>query len=131
MVCKFNGITGPAPPHVVRSDLRQLVEIVSISKMDSDQLVDYVYLYLTEGIYPSGVTVNQKRSIRKKARKFKMLNGELFYLNGRSCKSKVNVNDMLYRCSNINILQTPVEVRYIRNKEEQQRILKACHLDPT
>ena len=64
--------------------------------MDSDQLVDYVYLYLTEGIYPSGVTVNQKRSIRKKARKFKVLNRELFYLNGRSCKSKVNMNDMLY-----------------------------------
>ena len=77
--------------------------------------------------------VLQKRSIRKKARKFKVLNGELFYLNGHSCKSKVNVNDILYRYSNINILQTPIEVRYmdIRNKEEQQRILKACHLDPT
>jgi transcriptional regulator of aromatic amino acid metabolism len=24
-----------------------------------------------------------------------------------------------------------VELRYIQNKEEQQKILKACHLDPT
>ena len=38
---------------------------------------------------------------------------------------------MLYRYCNINVLQTPVEVRYIKNKEEQQRILTACHLDPT
>ena len=28
-------------------------------------------------------------------------------------------------------LQSDVQVRYIRNKEEQQRIIKACHSDAT
>ena len=29
------------------------------------------------------------------------------------------------------LLQSDVQVRYIRNKEQQQRIIKACHSDAT
>ena len=38
------------------------------------------------------ITVDHKRTIRKKAKKFKVVNGEHFCINVRSFKSKVNPN---------------------------------------
>ena len=41
---------------------------------------------ITEGTYPGGATANEKRVIRKKAKKFAVRNGELVYkkvLRGR------------------------------------------------
>ena len=38
------------------------------------------------------ITVDHKRTIRKKAKKFKVVNGEHFCINVRSSKSKVNLN---------------------------------------
>ena len=34
-------------------------------------------IYITEGTYPGGATANEKRVIRKKAKKFAVRNGEL------------------------------------------------------
>ena len=50
---------------------------------DSDlKLVEHAFLYLNEKTYPPDCTKNEKRSIRRKAEKLVVVNGELF------CKKK-------------------------------------------
>ena len=52
----------------------------SVSVNDSEHdLVQKAYIYITEGTYPGGATANEKRVIRKKAKKFAVRNGELVY----------------------------------------------------
>ena len=54
---------------------------------DDRDLVRKACTYITEGAYPAGATANEKRVIRKKAKRFAVRNGELFYrkiLRGRS-----------------------------------------------
>ena len=46
-----------------------------------DQLLEGVVHYISTGEYPSGCSENQKRSIRRKAKKFQIKDGELFYMN--------------------------------------------------
>ena len=45
-----------------------------------DDLVEQACQYLTAKTYPEGCTATRKRQIRKKAEKFKMVNGELYYM---------------------------------------------------
>ena len=42
-------------------------------------LVEKAYLYLTDGSYPEGATKNDKRSIRRKAGRLNIRDGELYY----------------------------------------------------
>ena len=49
------------------------------NNFDRKNLVQEAYTYLTEGIYPSAATSNEKRVIRKKSKKFSLHHGELFY----------------------------------------------------
>ena len=44
-----------------------------------EDLVEDVYIYVTEQRYRDGATENRKRAIRNKAKKFEVRNGELFY----------------------------------------------------
>jgi len=44
----------------------------------------YSYIYVTEGKYKEGVSVNQKRVIRKKAVNFRIVNGEMMTTMGHS-----------------------------------------------
>ena len=47
---------------------------------DSDlKLVEHAFYYITEKSYPPECTKNDKRSIRRKAEKLNVVNGELFY----------------------------------------------------
>ena len=47
---------------------------------DSDlKLVEHAFYYITEKKYPPECTKNDKRSIRRKAEKLNVVNGELFY----------------------------------------------------
>lgn len=55
-----------------------------------EELLDKVYLYLTEKRYADGTTENGKRIIRKKASKFAVIDGEM-YLNKKR-KGKVSCN---------------------------------------
>ena len=43
------------------------------------QLLEEAFAYRTEGKYPEGASDNKKRVIRKKANKFEVKDGELFY----------------------------------------------------
>ena len=47
----------------------------------STDLIDDVFLYLTELKYREGATTNHKRAIRNKCKKFSVRDGELFYTN--------------------------------------------------
>ena len=47
--------------------------------MELDDLVEEVYLYMTKKTYPDGCLLNRKRQIRKKAEKFEIVDGELYY----------------------------------------------------
>ena len=47
---------------------------------DSDlKLIEHAFYYITEKKYPPECTKNNKRSIRRKAEKLNVVNGELFY----------------------------------------------------
>ena len=62
---------------------------------DDDQevnLVDEVYTYVTEGNYPARASVNVKRIIRRKSKKFSVKDDELFYLNIKRCHKSSKIS---------------------------------------
>ena len=64
-----------------------------IHEMEKEnELVEQVYVYLSEGCYRGVLTENQKRVIRKKSKKFLFKNGELYYLNERRACGSSNVS---------------------------------------
>ena len=67
------------------------VKVSSLSTMDTEErdqeLVEQAYIYLTSTTYPPGCDENRKRVIRKKAKKFELKDGELYYKQKQ--KSKV------------------------------------------
>ena len=44
-----------------------------------NELIEQVFLYLMYSEYPDGASESKKRIIRKKAKKFVIIKGELFY----------------------------------------------------
>ncbi|KAL5497543.1 hypothetical protein EMCRGX_G014031 [Ephydatia muelleri] len=76
-----------------------------------ENLVEEAYQYLRRKSYPAGASEGRKRCIRRKAAKFVLKNGELFFKKMNKGKES--------------------EIRYVVNTEEQQRILHGCHNDPT
>lgn len=69
---------------------------------------DEVFYYLRDNKYPDDFMKDQKRNLRKKAQKFALDNGALFYIG-------MGKNDL--------------PRRWVYNKDEQQKILAACHSD--
>ena len=54
---------------------------ILLSSMHKDEdLIEQAYLYLTKKKYPEECTASRKRQIRKKAEKFTIVGGELYYL---------------------------------------------------
>ncbi|KAL5486856.1 hypothetical protein EMCRGX_G019392 [Ephydatia muelleri] len=75
---------------------------------------DAVVLYLTEARYPSESSDILKRAIRRKAAVCVVRDGVL-YVQKKKKDNSVNI----------------FELRFVRTREEQVKILAACHLDPT
>ena len=50
------------------------------------ELVEQAYVYLTSATYPPGCDENRKRVIRKKAKKFELKDGELYYKQKQKTK---------------------------------------------
>ena len=48
-------------------------------KVEIEDLLENVYIYLMEGRYQEGMSANQKRVIRKKAANFRIVNGEMIF----------------------------------------------------
>jgi len=57
---------------------------------DEVNLLDKVYLYLTEKRYADGTTENCKRIIRKKAAKFAIVDGEMHFTKKRKGKVRIS-----------------------------------------
>ena len=51
-----------------------------------EELLDKVYLYLTDKQYADGTSENCKRIIRKKASKFAVIDGEMYLIKKRKGK---------------------------------------------
>ena len=47
---------------------------------DEDRLTQHALNYKVKGEYPLFASDNEKRSIRRKAKKFEITNGEIFYI---------------------------------------------------
>ena len=91
-------------------------------------LVDSAFLYLTQFQYPNGCSDARKRAIRKKAWMFIIRDGVMFFKKKKKGKVMMKVKsfvDLQYLFLKI------VELRFIRTREEQLKILKACHIDAT
>ena len=65
----------------------------------TEQLIEQAYTYLREKTYPDGCSETRKRVIRKKAAKFEVKDGELYYKQKQN--GKVILVDLcvhLYLC---------------------------------
>ena len=71
------------------------------------QLVEFAIEYATSGVYPSGLSKDKKRAVRRKAGTLVVEQGEVF-LQRRQGRVKV-----------------------VTDKKEQERIVRASHADPT
>ena len=60
-----------------------------------------MYHYLTKNEYPSGVSEYRKREIRKKAKRFTVKDGELYYIQG---KTKHKVSFIIMGCLSYMVL---------------------------
>ena len=72
-----------------------------------EQLLQLAIEYVTTGTYPAGIAKDRKRAVRRKASTLVIDKGEVFV---RHHQRKVKV---------------------VVEKEEQARILRACHAEPT
>ena len=75
--------------------------------MAETKLYNDVFHYLRDSQYPEGCNKDQKRNLRKKALKFILENGALFFVANENSQPK----------------------RWVHDNEEQKRILHACHSD--
>ena len=66
-----------------------------------------VFNYLRDNEYPIDFSKDQKRNLRKKALKYVLEDGALFFIGQRKGEPK----------------------RWVHCQDEQQKILKACHSD--
>ena len=72
-----------------------------------EQLLQLAIEYVTTGAYPPGITKVRKRAVRRKAGTLVIDKGEVFVWHHRR------------------------KVKVVMEKEEQARILRACHAEPT
>ena len=75
--------------------------------MAETKLYNQVFQYFRDNQYPEGWTKDQKRNLRKKAQKFFLDDGALFFVANENSEPK----------------------RWVHDKEEEERILHACHSD--
>ena len=71
-----------------RGDFHNMASDVEGSSSDED--IEQVYVYKTKNQYPDGAHESKKRAIRKKAKRFVVKDGELYYIQGKT-KHKVSI----------------------------------------
>ena len=49
-----------------------------------EEIIEQVFIYRTKNQYPDGANKSKKMAIRKKAKKFVVKDGELFYIQGKT-----------------------------------------------
>ena len=87
------------------------MEIVSDSEKaevkPGDEILEYAIQYAQDGSYPPNITKEKKRAIRKRAALLTVDKGEVFFNRGDR------------------------KVKVVVSHDEQRRVLKACHSEPT
>ena len=67
-----------------------IMQVIMSDNYEEDvQLLQDAVLYVTEKRYREGSEKNWKRSVRRKANRFKIINGELLYI--KKDKKEVNI----------------------------------------
>ena len=61
------------------NDMDACVESMSDGREEGGDLIEEVYEYMTQRLYPLGCTERRKRTIRRKANKFVLKDGELYF----------------------------------------------------
>ena len=81
--------------------------------------------------YPEECASNRKRIIRKKSAMFTLRDGVMFFKKKK--KGEVTHCDIIIVANHIVtiIFIQVIELRFIRTRKEQLKILKACHMDQT
>ena len=72
------------------------VSLSELSQSDKD-LLQAVYNYLLDKIYPKSATKNEKRVIRRKATRFEIVDGELYFKKKKK-KSKEVLSCLVTMC---------------------------------
>lgn len=75
--------------------------------MGEKDAYDEIFNYLCDGSYPSAIDKDKKRNLRKKAEKFVLKDGALFYVGKRDSQPR----------------------RWVYSVDEQKQILAAWHHD--
>ena len=67
----------------------------------SDEDIEQVYVYKTKNQYPDGAHESKKRAIRKKAKRFVVMDGELYYIQGKTKHKVSNLIIFTYICNSL------------------------------
>ena len=106
-----------------------------MEKGSQEDLIEQACIYLMEKTYPEGCTLNRKRQIRKRAEKFNIVNGELYYAPKDKqvaiCVFPHRLSVFLSACLSLVDNHFCQMVRYVQERKEQLRVATACHVDPT
>ena len=73
----------------------------------ADEILEYAIQYAQDGSYPPNLTKDKKRAVRKRAALLSVDKGEVFFTRGKA------------------------KVKVVVSHDEQRRVLKACHSEPT
>ena len=72
-----------------------------------DEILEYAVQYAQDGSYPLNLTKEKKRAVRKRAALLRVDKGEVFFNRGER------------------------KVKVVISRDEQRRVLMACHSEPT
>ena len=72
-----------------------------------DEILEYAIRYSQDGSYTPNLTKDKKRAVRKRAALLTVDKGEVFFTRGKA------------------------KVKVLVSHDEQRRVLKACHSEPT
>ena len=105
----------------------ELSSQLSVAEESSElDLTDAAFHYITESKYPGECTEAKKKAIRKKAAMFAVRDGVMFFK-----KKKKGRVSMQIRMMGDWVIFLFCMLRYIQTREEQVKILRSCHMDPT
>ena len=90
-----------------------------------DVLLEAVYEYIISSKYPYSCSENRKRTIRRKAKKFRVKDGILFYI--QKCRSKVWC--MMWSCVTTAVCQAFYILPYLFTVQNYPGSLTALHYE--
>ena len=97
--------------------------MASVSSRKSDSVIyEEVLQYLLHGAYPDQATKQDKTTIRKRAKKFKVVDGVLHYIGDKEVLRQVHA-----LCSLADYVYDNFQV--IVDEKLKEQILEACHND--